>query len=340
MTEEEEDNFCYLPFVQLLLQPTGAVSPCCWNQEIVLGQVPENSLSEIWNGEKIRQLRREFLSGNPVQCKSYMRQIRCHTFNRGAYTKSPDLSEIQMLGPRRLDVRLNGRCNIQCIMCDVWKQPNGLYDQSDFWQIGPKEIFPYLMEVDVLGGEPFIQADTYRLIDQVSAVNNSCSWAFVTNGNYNMQPILKRLEPLDIRWFMLSLDSVVPATYEKIRKGGNLARTLQTIDAIAEFNESRKVEGRAFDFSISMCVQKENWRELESFFDYCRFVKVRPWLQFAYGPSSVSLLDLPATERRAIADYIMTLVPVYGMELVAAIVTPLEDSLKEKKGEAVHESQL
>jgi MoaA/NifB/PqqE/SkfB family radical SAM enzyme len=334
MTEIDEENFCYLPFVQLLLQPTGAVSPCCWNQEIVLGRVPQNTLSEIWNGEKIRELRREFIAGKPKACETYMRQIRCHTFNRGPYTKSIELAEVQTRGPRRLDVRLNGQCNLQCIMCDVWKQPNGLYDDSDFWTRGPQEIFPFLNEVDVLGGEPFVQADTYRLIDEVSKVNSSCTWAFVTNGNYNVQPILKRLEKLSIRWFMLSLDSVNPETYAKIRKGGNLKRTMQTIEALAGFNRSLKSSGRAFDFSLSVCVQKDNWREVVSFFEYCRFVDVRPWLQFAYQPTSVSLLDLPRAERQEATEFFRSLLNPETKHMVETVLLPLEESLK--RPEAAH----
>ncbi|MGZ3722402.1 MAG: radical SAM protein [Bdellovibrionales bacterium] len=338
MTEAEEENFCYLPFVQLLLQPTGVISPCCWNQDIVLGSVPQSTLADIWNGEQIRELRREFLSGNPVKCKKHMHQIGCHRFNRGDYAKNPDLSEVQTLGPRRLDVRLNGHCNLQCIMCDVWKQPNGLYDNSDFWALGPTDIFPHLMEVDVLGGEPFVQADTYRLIHEVSAVNPNCSWAFVTNGNYNVKPILKRLDKLSIRWFMLSLDSVVPETYAKIRKGGNLERTLQTIEALAEYQHIRRDQGRRFDFSVSMCVQKDNWREIENFFTYCLVVGVRPWLQFAYDPQSVSLLSLPLSERLEILRYAEGLEKEYGPDPIGVIVRTLRDSCKER--ELPHELQF
>jgi len=338
LTKEEEENFCYLPFVQLLLQPTGAVSPCCWNQDIILGTVPQNTLAELWNGDKIRELRREFLSGTPVKCKSHMRQIGCHRFNRGEYAKSPDLSEIQTLGPRRLDVRLNGHCNLQCVMCDVWKQPNGLYDKSDFWKIGPTEIFPHLMEVDVLGGEPFVQADTYRLINEVSAVNNSCTWAFVTNGNYNVKPILKRLDKLAIRWFMVSLDSVVPETYAKIRKGGSLQKVLETISSLAEYNEGRRKEGRGIDLSVTMCVQQENWREIESFFTYCVVMGVRPWVQFAYEPSSVSLLSLSLKERLEILQYLKEIEFKYGPDPIGVIMRTIEDSCKAK--ELAHELQF
>jgi cyclic pyranopterin phosphate synthase len=194
------------------------------------------------------------------------------------------------------------------------------------------------MELDVLGGEPFVQADTYRLIDEVSAVNSDCTWAFVSNGNYNFKPLRRRLEKLKIRWFMLSLDSVVPETYARIRKGGDLKRALDTIDGLAQLNDDLRAQGRDFDFSISMCVQKDNWHEIEKFFVYCNAVQIRPWLQFAYTPTSVSLLDLPHGQRQEILWYLESLESKYGSALVEAILAPVRDSLAER--EVVHEQRL
>jgi MoaA/NifB/PqqE/SkfB family radical SAM enzyme len=146
-TDEIAGEICYYPFIQLLLQPIGAVSPCCWNQGVLLGNVMEKPLSEIWNDEPVRKLRREFLEGNPVSCRHHMRHKRCHRATHG-YSQEAILAETQAKGPSRLDVRLNGRCNLQCIMCDIWRQPNGVYDESEFWALGPTEIFPFLKEID------------------------------------------------------------------------------------------------------------------------------------------------------------------------------------------------
>ena len=35
-------------------------------------------------------------------------------------------------------------------------------------------------------GEPFIQRDFYRLIDEVSGVNSTCRWVITTNGHYRL----------------------------------------------------------------------------------------------------------------------------------------------------------
>lgn len=325
----ERENFCYYPFLQLLLQPTGVVSPCCWNQSINLGKVPDQTFEQIWNGETLRKLRKEFIDGKPVSCATQMRHIKCHLWSRRDYRKELQIAEVIEGGPRRLDVRLNGKCNLQCVMCDVWKQPNGTYDNSDFWTHGPEKIFPFLKEIDVLGGEPFVQSDTFRLLDEVWAVNQKCTWAFVTNGNYKFgAPIRTRLDRADIRWIQISVDSVNPVTYPKIRVGGNLAKVLQTIEDFRNYNILRAKMNRPFGFSISMCVQQQNWNEIHHFLGFARLHGVNPLLQFAYEPDSTSLLNLPLEKRREIDTYLTKIRHVFGANILDSVYLPIADSLR------------
>ncbi|MFI5360476.1 MAG: SPASM domain-containing protein [Elusimicrobiota bacterium] len=324
----DPDRFCYYPFMQLLLQPTGTVSPCCWNQEIALGRIPEQSLRDIWNGDKLRELRREFLDGNPQMCSRQMRDIRCHVWSRRDFAGLLDLAEIQPRGPARLDVRLNGRCNLKCVMCDVWRQPNGLYDGSDFWAKGPGEIFPQLLEIDVLGGEPFVQSDTFRLMDEVSAVNRRCTWAFVTNGSYRFgDAIRRRLDKLSIRWIQVSLDSVDPITYAAIRVDGELETALATLDGLEDYRARRAAEGRGFDLLVTTCVQKLNWSEIGDFLAFAGRRKLKPVLQFAYEPATVSLLSSPLGERESMVRFLESLIPRFGAAAVHSVLSPLRESL-------------
>jgi cyclic pyranopterin phosphate synthase len=293
-----------------------------------LGQVPQNGLDEIWNGERMRKLRREFLDGNPVSCRQQMKHVKCHKWSRRDYTHALPLKEVLPGGPLRLDVRLNGKCNLQCVMCDVWKQPNGLYDQSNFWSEGPEKIFPYLKEIDVLGGEPFVQSDTYRLIDEVSAVNRDCSWAFVTNGSYILGPQIKRrLDNINIRWLQVSLDSVNPATYPKIRLRGDLSKVLQTLNHYRDYCSERVKIGRGFYMLIAMCVQRLNWREIHEFLAFARRLDMTVQLQFAYKPDSASLLTLSESERQEVLESLIPVAREFGAAAINPVALPLAESL-------------
>jgi radical SAM protein with 4Fe4S-binding SPASM domain len=65
---------CTRPWRLMYVQANGDVSPCCFapftgkNGEPVLGNVFEQSVENIWHGEKYRKFRQAFLSGQPPQC--------------------------------------------------------------------------------------------------------------------------------------------------------------------------------------------------------------------------------------------------------------------------------
>jgi len=326
------DMFCYYPFYQLVLHANGNLSPCCYNYEIIYDNISDNSFKDIWNSETVRKLRREFLESNPKTCQKKMSQLGCHRTSVRDFTNSMIQQEIMEFPPKRLDVRLSGRCNLQCIMCSVWKETSGPYENSDFWNIGKTEIFPYIYEIDVLGGEPFVQSETFRLIDAVHEVNTSCQWAFVTNGQYRMNSFIKSyLDKIEIRWIQVSLDSLVSETYSKIRLKGELSKALSTVENLLQYQEKRKTQGRPFQLLASMCVQILNWSEIEQFLNFSLENGIVPIFQFSNLPDETSLLHLPLSERRKIFSYLFSLMEKYGPEVLQPVSIPLKESLISKR---------
>ena len=57
---------CEVPWQTVTVTWDGDVVPCCfdYNKKYILGNVRENSLREIWNGDNMRRLRLEFLSNS------------------------------------------------------------------------------------------------------------------------------------------------------------------------------------------------------------------------------------------------------------------------------------
>ena len=71
---EWQRTYCAYPSVRLMVTASGLVLPCCvdWRQEMVVGNVHQQSLEDIWNGEKLKNLRAE-LRGNEFKsniCKN------------------------------------------------------------------------------------------------------------------------------------------------------------------------------------------------------------------------------------------------------------------------------
>jgi radical SAM protein with 4Fe4S-binding SPASM domain len=62
---------CTLPWEVMTVTWNGDVVPCCYDYDakMVLGNMGEQSLSEIWNGDKIQSIRKEFVANrvtNPL----------------------------------------------------------------------------------------------------------------------------------------------------------------------------------------------------------------------------------------------------------------------------------
>jgi radical SAM protein with 4Fe4S-binding SPASM domain len=58
---DDEDYFCTDPWTRMVIRANGDVLPCCSTQlypNYVLGNIRESSISELWNGERMKSLRR------------------------------------------------------------------------------------------------------------------------------------------------------------------------------------------------------------------------------------------------------------------------------------------
>jgi radical SAM protein with 4Fe4S-binding SPASM domain len=338
---QDDKSFCLVPFTTIILEPDGQVGMCRHKgSDFPIGHIQKNTISEIWNGEKARAWRREFLEGKPVNCATEVRHRHCqHCPENNKLLDYVEFSEVQTGPILKLTANFNGKCNLQCQMCDIWQKPNGLYNQINFWEPAKTDIFPYLKEVDLLSGEPFIQPDTYRLINEIYAVNPNCQWMFTTNAHWKMTEIIKKdLNKIFIKNIIFSVDSLNEAIYHKIRYPGKLSFVLKNIDAFLEYNEKRKSNGQNdIRFILNFLVQRDNWQEIGEAIAYCESKGIVPLMSFLYEPSEFSLLSLSEEERFEILKRVLNSLTSQQMYRSMRVVMPLMDSMtKLNKVEALY----
>jgi radical SAM protein with 4Fe4S-binding SPASM domain len=328
----DEKNFCLVPFTTIILEPDGQVGMCRHKgSNFPIGNILNNSIAEIWNGEKARQWRREFLEGKPGFCATEVRHRHCqHCPENNKLLDYIELSEVQTKPILKLTANFNGKCNLQCQMCDIWQKPNGLYDQINFWEPAKKEIFPHLKEVDLLSGEPFIQTDTYRLINEISEVNPLCQWIFTTNAHWKLTDKIKAdLNKIHIKNIIISLDSFDAEVYHKIRYPGKLDFVLKNIEALLAYNEERKLHGLSdIRFILNFLTQKDNWSELSYAIEFCEKKGVIPLMTYLYVPSQFSLNTLPDDERMDVFTRMLDSLNSQQVYRTMRVLMPLLDSLR------------
>jgi Iron-sulfur cluster-binding domain len=183
-----------MPWIHMHIWPNGTTYPCCMaTVDTPLGQWPAQSMTEIWNGDNLRQLRQDMMAGRRNQyCNACyeledvgMRSLRIHvndTFKDHAWRidTTADDGSVPQLHMAYLDIRFSNLCNLKCRSCgpdlssswhDDWVSLEGgsrkkfvnINHDGSFWQ----ELLPYLdhtEEVYFAGGESLITDEHYRIL--------------------------------------------------------------------------------------------------------------------------------------------------------------------------------
>lgn len=328
-------KFCAAPFTTLIINADGKVG-CCreLGTEHVVGDAFTESIEEIWNGEKIRAWRNEFLSGNINTCAREIEDINCniakHNLELLPYVQMNEYVSNPVL---RLSPDINGECNLECPMCTVWKKPNGKYNKiENFWADLEKKIIPNLKIMDPLSGEPFIQEDFYRIMEISSRVNPDCQWNFTTNGQWELTDKIKgHLDKIKINHFSVSIDSIDHTTYNKIRRGGDLQQLLRNLDKLKNYCDSRNKKDESIKFIFNFTIQKLNARQLVDMFKFCSDFGADPLMLFLYDPSSLSLESLSEADKTNLLHFYFNNLSKRELILSNRVISPLIRGLSELK---------
>jgi radical SAM protein with 4Fe4S-binding SPASM domain len=167
MTANEETpskTFCVLPWTHLNFEPNGKVLPCCLMSNFLhvsgwsAGDLNNQTIEEIWNGDALKTLRKQMLSGEkPKLChkcfdrekavpgdssriahnnefKEKIKEIREITSEDGSVSK---------IDLKYWDFRFSNKCNFKCRSCGPDYSSNWVEDTKKMIYFG-REMPEYL----------------------------------------------------------------------------------------------------------------------------------------------------------------------------------------------------
>lgn len=179
-----KETFCALPFTEIFLGPDGKVKPCC-SSNVALGDLNKNTIQEILQSERSREVRGSILRGqwhpSCIQCQRQEsqgirseRDLRLEHFTQQNGTVNETFFKLV-----RLDLRWSNTCNLSCTYCyeyfsSKWAEIKGIKvnavvdenEQSLFLLI--EQHKDSVENILMLGGEPLLQKQNARLIDLVA----------------------------------------------------------------------------------------------------------------------------------------------------------------------------
>jgi hypothetical protein len=300
------DRFCDQPF-RFLTTAAGrtrdpstspAVHACqcaLWLPYDLNADDDDQNFENVWNGEKIQEIRRSILDGDYKYCS----RMLCPSISYDTLPKKEDISEPDLrdiidnhktridIKPKNIFLGHDGSCNIACPSCRTSIFVVNRERQDTLDKFAEQIIIPGLGEHETMllisgDGDPFSSNHYRRLVRSINPkVHSGAKIVFLTNGLL-MTPkewdSLAELHPL-ILSIGVTVDAATKETYEDVRRPGKW----ETITANMEFIRNLRLKGELPSFSANFVIQQKNFEEVHDFVelaqdhwkvDHIRFLKL------------------------------------------------------------------
>jgi len=195
----ESDSFCMLPWMHLHAFPDGRAYPCCFAlDKLHVGNVNKQSMEEVFNGDKMKQMRLNMLANKRsrecVKCydqeDSGFFSLRLssnkhfgHNISMTENTKPDGTADFII---KYWDIRFSNLCNMACRSCGTWFSSNWYEDHkkltgappnhakimkagrsgNDIWDQLLKQ-FDHVEQFYFAGGEPIIMEEHLRILKEL-----------------------------------------------------------------------------------------------------------------------------------------------------------------------------
>lgn len=293
----------------MYLNPSGDVTACCQNNLYRLGSIREQTLLDIWFGDRADRLRAELGASSFALgcegCGDAVRRGHRESAYLTVFDRFPLRSKTHAM-PANLELALSNACNLQCEMCNgelssairIHRERRSplpsVYNDSFF-----EEICSFLVQAEslvLLGGEPFLSRETLRIIHLLGQTGSTARCHVTTNGtqwNDTVRTFVSS-QPCHIA---VSLDGVSATTNESIRRGTEHQRVL---DNLVAMRDATRAHGS--DTSISFTLQRTNAAEFTRLLLLADELDVDVSVNRLMNPLSHSILHLPHAEQVAFVE--------------------------------------
>jgi radical SAM protein with 4Fe4S-binding SPASM domain len=242
--------YCAAPWRGLHINPRGDVKTCCAGNPNMLGNLNTQTIEQILNGDKLKEIRSTLRDGMPHEyCLGCVARE-----NKGADSERSwhnDLSTdfdstqagVEYEFPRLIDVRWNTTCNLSCNYCNplnsskwsaILKQPVVLGTRHYYEQVCDyiEKHYDRVKEVALVGGEPLLLKENERLLDVIpvdSVVTIITNLSIDLENNAIFQKLAKRPK---VGW-SISFENIQDQ-FEYVRHGAKWKTFLHNLDLVQD----------------------------------------------------------------------------------------------------------
>jgi sulfatase maturation enzyme AslB (radical SAM superfamily) len=279
---------CFAPYISLNFDAIGRMGACCYNKTHLLGTYPKNSIKDAWFGKQMQDLRSALQNLNFNKgCQICKKQLLTDNYN---YSHLKDFdSKYNELGikpfPQIITLEISNICNYECIMCggfwssSIRKNREKLSPIKTPYDDTFIEELAFFIEkskkINFLGGEPFANPLYYKIWDLAPTINPNIIFCVTTNCSIYNPRIEEYLKTGRFK-IVASIDSLIPETYNFIRKNGCFDRVMSNLNKFKEYNSLT---------CLTFCPMIQNWQEIPSIYNYCQTNRINTlYFNYVSGP--------------------------------------------------------
>jgi len=294
-------KICYNPWTHFEVNnPNGDVTMCC-DVSTVLGNVNEQSIEEIWNGEKYQKMRRmmfeqgaEKMCGPDCLLINGMKDYQSFSWYREIPQNHPaflnaDLNEeeiregkeILKSKPRWMRFAISYKCNFNCYHCYQKGERKDNISLPTKFLSDMKGLAQYYQVLFIYGGEPTIFREFEELLS-LADFHPHLRVGLVTNAS-NLHKYMEQIKRVNWLFIAVSLDAASAGMYKEMRNSRQWEQVNQNILLLSELKKDRK-----FEFNIAMTVNSKNCREIYDFMKLSDSYGATPKISLVSNPDGMS----------------------------------------------------
>lgn len=247
------DILCELPYRIIHIDATGDVRSCCigFCNDYSYGNIFEEPFSQVWNGEKAQEFRRQFFTKDYKYCNI----SKCLPFksNDGLDCSTP----IAKKYPISILLELDDFCPQQCVFCPP--RPNRAVDLKDnsFEKWGDELFANASLLNPGCSGEVLASPFLRNLIKYTKKFPN-LKIELITNGLLFDEKNIKELELEDrLVQVEISFHSLKEKNYNQLVKKSDFKKVMKNVHYAISLKKQNKINRLIFCFVITSVNYKE-----------------------------------------------------------------------------------
>jgi radical SAM protein with 4Fe4S-binding SPASM domain len=160
--------------------------------------------------------------------------------------------------PLYVKIKLTWRCNLRCVMCNVWRQRRkSLLTLPVMASLADELVSLGTTKVHLTGGEVMLHPEIFEIIAAFS--ERGLKVNLTSNGTLIDAEHAARLVESDVRNVSLSVDGVTPAVHDALRGKGTWKRTLH---GMRNLHRAAKHVHRKLHIRVNTVVSRKNYLDL------------------------------------------------------------------------------